>query len=386
MANTLTTLIPRVLARSLRVLRERSVMPRLVNSDYNVEAKKKGATVDIPTSVRVNVTDVTPSNTQPAPVNTTPGQVQLTLDKWRKNEPFHLTHDDLNKIEASKDFLPMQIDEAIRSLANDANANILSRYTGVYGYVGTAGTTPFASTVTAATDARKVLNQQLCPLAPRRGVVDFNAEANMLALAAFADAEKTMSAQVKIEGEIGRKYGIDWVAEDAVPYHTAGTAAAATVTMISNSAADATTVTLKVSAATATLVVGDIISFAGHDQTYTVTAPATLDTTGVAVSISPGLAVDVDGSVTPVEVTVRESHRVNLVFHREAFAFAQRTLASDVPGYSPMNPNMFVMQDPQTGIILRLEVMQQYKQIAWEFDILYGSKLVRPELAVRIAG
>lgn len=44
------------------------------------------------------------------------------------------------------------------------------------------------------------------------------------------------------------------------------------------------------------------------------------------------------------------------------------------------------MQDPQTGIVLRLEVSRQHKQIVWEFDILYGARLVRPELAVRILG
>jgi hypothetical protein len=44
------------------------------------------------------------------------------------------------------------------------------------------------------------------------------------------------------------------------------------------------------------------------------------------------------------------------------------------------------MTDPQTGITLRLEVSRQYKQVTWEFDILWGAKLVRPELATRIAG
>ena len=45
-----------------------------------------------------------------------------------------------------------------------------------------------------------------------------------------------------------------------------------------------------------------------------------------------------------------------------------------------------VYLDPQTGITLRLEVSRQYKQVVWEFDLLWGSKLIRPELATRIAG
>jgi hypothetical protein len=39
-----------------------------------------------------------------------------------------------------------------------------------------------------------------------------------------------------------------------------------------------------------------------------------------------------------------------------------------------------------TGIPLRLEVKRQNKQTLWEFDVLYGVKLVEPDLAARLAG
>jgi len=47
---------------------------------------------------------------------------------------------------------------------------------------------------------------------------------------------------------------------------------------------------------------------------------------------------------------------------------------------------LITMTDPLTGLGLRLEVMRQNKQMLWEFDMLYGGLLVRPELAVRIMG
>ena len=44
------------------------------------------------------------------------------------------------------------------------------------------------------------------------------------------------------------------------------------------------------------------------------------------------------------------------------------------------------MRDPVTGLVVRLEIVRQNKQTMWEFDMLYGMKLVRPEYAARLAG
>jgi hypothetical protein len=42
--------------------------------------------------------------------------------------------------------------------------------------------------------------------------------------------------------------------------------------------------------------------------------------------------------------------------------------------------------DPESGLSMRLEISRQYKQTVWEFDILWGVALVRPEWAVRLIG
>jgi hypothetical protein len=91
-------------------------------------------------------------------------------------------------------------------------------------HVGTPGATPFASAVTDATNVRKALNQQLCPLSERRGVVDFSAAKRTCShWPSSATPRRSDRAPIKIEGEIGRKYGIDWYADDEVVTHTAGT-------------------------------------------------------------------------------------------------------------------------------------------------------------------
>ena len=273
--------------------------------------------------------------------------------------------------------------EAIRSLSNAINSHVMSQYPGIYGYVGTAGTTPFAESSTSqesvadATGARKVLNQQLCPRDMRRGVVDFDAEANMLGLSQFSDMDKIGTNAVRIEGEIGRKYGFDWYTDDDVKTHTVGTAWAKGVVVASTTAAGANSIDLTASAA-GTVLEGDIFSIAGNTQTYVASADVTSGT-ALAVTFQPALAAQ--AAATAV-VTGVASHVVNLAFHRDCFALAMRPLA----GATSTNPNVMSMTDPQTGITLRLELTRQNKQDKWEFDVLWGAKMVRAALGCRIAG
>lgn len=401
--NVLTSILPKILARGLMVLRSRCVMPRLVNSDYSIDAAKKGSTIDIPIPVDVDTIDVDPNRLPVAKAVTTPGLVQVSLDNWKQNAPIGLSDKDLCLIDANDHFLPMQLMEAVKALATDVNVEIFSHYCGasrgVYGVAGELdgfGTTPFDGSfqgVKGATYARKVLNEQLCPKEDRRGVVDWACEANMLALPAFSDAEKIMSTAVKMEGEIGRKFAIDWVADDDVPTHTPGTLLAAQ-TLTGSGTADESVLTITAQTGdTKTILIGDILTVAGDSQTYVVigrTATAEYssgvytfasDPDTVVVGIQPALKTTPSGAT----VTLYASHVVNMAFHRDAFAFATRPLL-DVSRQYSLGSQMLSMQDPVTGLILRLEVSRQHKQTVWEFDILWGSDLVRSELATRIVG
>jgi hypothetical protein len=384
MANAFANIMPRLLARALKGLRERVNMPRLVNSDYSDEAAQKGTTIDIPVPTAVGVQDVVPSNTPIAPVDTTPGLVQVQLNNWKQNTPFYLTDKDLVEIDRNRHFLPMQAAEAVRSLARAINQSIFSEYKSVFGFFGTPGTTPFATNVQGATQVKKILNQQLCPKDDRRVVLDFNAEAQFLELNAFNDVSQTGENDVKIYGEMGKKFGMDWYSDDDVPTHTAGTITAALTTQ-TGATTNAGTLAVPVATgagAACALVVGDIVTFANHTQTYVVTTALTLGASATGtLNVYPALKVAVPASNA---ITVKASHVVNLAFHRDAFAFAMRPLADATSGLP--SPNILTMQDPQTGLVMRLEIVRQHKQTVWEFDVLWGVKLVRPELACRLAG
>src|SRR5262249_47126766 len=125
---------------------------------------------------------------------------------------------------------------------------------------------------------------------------------------------------------------------------------------------------------------GDILTCAGDSQTYVVLADVVLAVGNTIVSIAPALRVAKIGGEA---VSLKASHVVNLVFHRDAFAFANRPVADQL--FTGGN-EISQMTDPQTGISMALEVSRQYHQTWWEFSLLYGTKIVRPELAMGLAG
>lgn len=410
MANTLTNVLPKILARGLMSLRTRCIMPRLVNGDYAADAAKKGTTIDVPVPVAVGTSAVSPSNTLSSPTNLTPGVVQIALDQWYQNDAIALSDKELTEIDENDHFLPMQLGEAVKALATVVNQHIMGKYKGanrgVYGAIcnpsdgndtilevfGT-GTTN-TSGVSAATNAKKILNQQLCPRTDRRGLLSFNAEAAALDLSQFSDAEKILSAVVKMEGEVGRKFGIDWVADDDVPSQVVGDAYAASpadITVVGSESVDETAIVIK-DVGSGIVKRGDVFTIAGDTQTYTVVGGTAdtpsgfygyqLDNSGISVSINPALKVATSGAEV---ITLFNSHTVNMVFHRDAFAFATRPLLDNSSKYA-LGSQMVSMQDPVTGLIMRLEVSRQHKQTVFEYDILWGADLVRAELAMRICG
>jgi hypothetical protein len=379
--NTLTNILPKILARGLLSFREQVTMARVVNRDYGAEAKKKGSTIDIPISVAQAVTDVTPAPTKPSFVDTAPGVVQITLANWRQTS-FNLKDDEMVKIDKSAHFLPMQVHEAIRALAGDINDKLWLEYKGVYNHSGVAGTTPFASTAVELVNARKVLNKSQVPKASRRFVMDYDAEAKALLLSTFADAEKTADGGVvKIEGELGRKYGFDNFTDDAVASHTTAMATAGTLA-VDDAAAPSTGNTLHMDGFSVKAEAGDLFTIAGNTQQYAIVSSTALVSTDGDVVFEPELDwAPADDAV----VTIVASHVVNLAFHREAFAFANRPLLENTVAMA-LGSRIISATDPDTGISLRLEVSRAHKAIVWEWDVLYGTGLPRPYAATRVLG
>jgi hypothetical protein len=375
--NTTTNIIDSLLAQGLLALRENAIMPRFVNRGYENVPGDQYSTIDIPIPSAITAGAVSPSNTPPDDTGISPTKVTITLDQWYE-APFFLN--DQEMLEVTKGTIPMQASEAIKALANNIDDAIFALYPTVYGWGGVAGTTPFATDLGAYLDARAALGSQLAPMDPRYCVVDVDAEANALGLRAFQDASFRGDTAGIRRGDIGEKLGAFWAMDQNVPSHTAGTASGATVDA-SGYAVGATSITIA-SAGTGTILVGDIITFAGDTQTYAITTGDTDVSDGGTIVITPGLKVAIATSGSPA-ITVKATHKLNLVFQRDWAALAMRPFA----GADPMGVGTYSSAvDPVSGLALRLEVSRQHKRTRFAYDVLYGVQIVRPEFCARLAG
>lgn len=375
MANNinLANITPRILAQALVGLQANTVTTRLVSSDYQSDAAKRGSTIEVPIVQPLAVNDVVPANVAPDSQGVEVRNVSIALDQW-KEVPFEFTEKELFEIENG---LPSSaIEQAAINLAEYVDAYVLSLYTQIYNYTGTAGTTPFtAGTPADALQMNKILNENKAPVNGRYALVDPAAEASALMVRAFQDAAWNQTTEGVNDARISRKFGFNWWQNQQMPLHTTGTATGYTVT--GAHAVGATTI--NIGAGSNGFNVGDLITFAGQTQSYTVLA-ATGGPPNTSITIGPQLGTALAGGEAISSVA---SHRVNLGFHPKGIAFVSRPLqeASMIPGGIEET-----VTDPISGLSLRLTGTKQHHRDRWALSVLFGAAVVRPELCVRLIG
>ncbi len=380
MVNTLTNVTPSLLAQGVLALRENAVFPRLVNTSYQGMAEKQGAVINVPIPSAITVRDVTPAVTQAANQDSSPTVAAVTLDFWREAS-FHLSDEDA-KI-AYDGFIPMQASEAVKAVANAIDSYIWGKHVGAFSTSGVAGTTPFSTSLTVAASARTLLSKELAPLDNRRGVIDPAAEQNLL----FTNSE-ILKANERgdqggiISGTLGTKLGVDWYMNQNVSTYDAG--AAWLTGLVASSTNTTGTSTLSMTSSNAGAIkVGDVFTFSS--QQYVITTGATVvSDTGLSLTIYPSLrttmsgavAITIDPGATGTGITV------NMMFHRDAFAWASRPLNDT----NALGNTFAAKADPVSGIALRMEVSREYKQTTFAYDTLGGAAMIRREFCAKMAG
>jgi hypothetical protein len=400
MANSLSAVINTILARGLQVLRDRTVMPALASREEGgvIAPAQKGQTIQVPIYQDMTVESVSPSSVLVVPSDTTPTYANITLDQWKKTD-FHLTDKEMFEVQNMPDFLMKKVDKAANALAREANGYILGfiddapttgKPGGVFNAVGDAGTTPFVSTPDILNLANGLLNSWNAPQEERYGVLSYQAGSNLKSLTALRDASQRGNVSTILDGQIGRVFGVDFYEDGQIPaFTTSGAVNTATLNK-TDSSSNALVIKNEGTVATAVFKVGDIIKIAGNFQTFMVAASVAIGSSvSATVTVVPSVTGKIDGAVsTGAAITKHGSQRLNILFQRGAFAFANRPLGA-VPSLGGVQGVPVLMQeltDPVSGLSMRLEITRQYKQYVWQFDMLYGSQLIRPELACRIMG
>ncbi len=385
MANDLQDLLDTVIMPlALPVLRENTRMPALVNRDYDAEAAEQNQTIRVPLPQDLgDAQDMNPA-TGSTSTDLADPKVDITLDNW-KYKQFQMTDKEMRET-VTGGVLPSAAESAVKALANNINLALLNLYKDIPSHSGTAGTTP--TTAADIIAARKVAQRNLFPQDQRRMVIDLEAEANFLDV--FKKVNETGDTNALRMASLGTLFGLESFADQLVPAHTAGTMNDATALINGAVAAGATSVAIDGAGASETLLTGDILEFAGVTDAvgnaipFVVTADATADGGGAFASVSISPAVPTGGIADNAAVTKYDSHTPNLVFHRNAFCLAMRTLSDEMSE----NSTISAQQDPISGIPLRLETWREPGKATryWRFDILYGVKTLRQELAVRMFG
>ena len=378
MAGTLVTtnIVQTAVAMGLDALREQIALAKIVNRNYESRigpGARQGSTVNVAIPSAITTRSVTADVVPPAVTAVTPTSVAVSLDQW-KEAPFAMSDQAVSQVQQG--IIPMQMSEAIKSLANTIDDYIWGLLTAaanpVYGFTGTSGTTPFASNTSQYLDARAILNNQLCPMDNRFVILDADAEANALGLSAFADASASGSRETIVEGDVGYKLGANWVMSQNVPTHSNTGAGTVLVNDASVSVGDTT---LTWDGGGTAPAAGDIFTVAGDTQTYSV-----LSSTATVITMNPSAQV---AWADDAAVTFKADFVENVVIHRDCIAFAMAPLVQteQVPGGISATA-----VDQDSGLAVRLDITKQYRQTQWAFDALFGGAVVRPELACFIAG
>jgi len=381
-ANVLTNYIQPLLAMGLQEYRNAVVLPRLVNRTFEPTPGTKMSTIEITIPSAMAAVDVTPAHTAPDTQAILSTKKSITIDKW-KEAPF--TMNDRELMQVSHGIIPAVAREAILALVEAVEADLFDKAMGIPYMSGTAGTTPFAvSSTTGLNDmtvyigARKGLNVRKAPATDRFSIIDPDAAGNLLNGRQFTDAAWRGDTGGIIQGAIGYKLGANWLESNRVTTSTSTPLTAGAATVNGVNAAGATSVSIAKATNAAPLVRGNTLTIAtgAAAGTYRVKTSVSLIVGNTTVELTtPLLGATAGGeSVTLLATSVQ-----NLLIHRDALAFVTRPLGESIPPGAG-SPGFFdYIVDPESGLVLRLELTREHKQWRWSYDIMWGSELIRPE-------
>lgn len=366
MSNSFATC--KLIAREiLPALSNNLVMPNLCYKDFSNTFAKCGDTIQVRKPVEFTARDFTTGGTITAQ-DITEDTVDVKLDKIAtvdvniESIEMATNVDDLNRL---------VIQPAALALAEKLNTEGLKQYKNIPAWKGTIGTTPDGLDDFSA--IRKALNIAKCPTSGRVAIWDPNADAKFTELGNLVKVNESGSPQALREGEIGRVFGLDNYMSQSVATHTEG----ATGTILIDGAATAGATTIHCDGLSTAFTVGDMFTIAGDTTVYTVVSAGALETADQDIGISPALKANAADNAA---ITVKGNYVANLAFHKDAIAFVTRPLIA------PKGAESYTAS--YNGISLRVvrDYDITYKREKLSVDVLYGYKVVRPELALRYLG
>lgn len=397
MPNTLLT-DTRITRKALQILHQKLTFVGSINRQYDEKFAVQGAKIGQQLKIRLPNQPVARTGRTYVGQGTTERAETLTV-ATQKGVDLEFYSDELTM--DIDDFASRHLEPAMAVLAATIEADALSMAKDIYNRVGTPGTTPAA--MTTVLQAGQKLTEYLAPGDPRNLLINPAANVAMVnALSSLFHAGPAIESQFR-KGMIGKNVlGFDWYESTHVPVLTTGTRDNTTpiVGSITGNSLACTGFD-----ASATVKKGDIFTIGSvyavhpetktaysHLQQFTATADATADGSGnMTILISPepiatGGLQNVDAAPQASAAltfagTASTNYPMNLAYHRDAFAFVTADL--EVPKGTDM-----AYRTNYDGISMRFVRDYDSREDQWisRFDVLFGFKTIRPQLAAVVWG
>ena len=372
-------------------VRNNAVAPRMVNTNYAADLAKQGSSITVNFPGPVPIRDVVPANIPPVTANPANNGVTLSLDNW-KEAAFTISESDLSGLGDPKSYITRQLTQAGVTIADAVDTSLLTLYQRTPFTAGTAGTTPFASSLAALQSAETVLLGNKIPPGQRSLLLDTFAWGNSLGLSVFQN-NQSFGTEVIREGRVTRALGYDWAYDQNVLQHTRG--ALGGTPLINGVQAVGTTLVVTdgwSNSITNILRRGDIITFAGDPNPYVVTADCNSSGAGaVSIPIYNGYADNPNqgllvASVDNAAITTTASHKASLALHPNFAMIASRTPdILELEGGQKFSYRVPWM-DPVSGLTFLIKVSEQHWQAELSVSCLWGVKEVWTQHGVRLLG
>lgn len=376
MANTLTAIAPTLYSAAKEVAAEPFGIVSAINANFDDKGVAKGDSVKVPVAPTRSASDFTPSNTTSTGTDATATSVDVQITKSRKVS-WNLTGEQIRSLEnasVNQDWVRQLVAQGMRTLRNECEADAwAAARVGASRAYGTAGTTPFASDLSALTNARKILQDNGAPLADLQFVGDTAAGLNLRNLGVIQNAYQAGSDAERRSGVLGRQFGFAINESAAVSVVTKGTGASYQTNLVAGYSIGDTSIALDTGSGTA--LAGDVVTFTGDTNKYVINTALS----GGSMAIgAPGLRKALADNVA---MTIGNDFTANLAFERSAIVGIMR------PPLIPTNPTIrqMAVSDDKGMTYLMLEI-DQYGQRSWELHLAWGFKVVNGEFVAIVLG
>lgn len=381
MANTLTSLTTTIYNAMDVVSREMVGLIPAISIDAQYTRAAVGQTVMSFVTPAASLVAITPGVTPPNDGDQTLGNVPMTISKafrapirWNGEERLALDNNGASYNAILRD----QFAQAFRAFANQIEVDLATAgLLGASRAFGTAGTTPFASDVSATANMRKILVDDGAPTSDLQLIIDTTAGAKMRTLTQLTKANEAGTDVTLRRGTLMNIAGFDIRESAGIQTPAIGTGSAYTTTAAGFAVG---TTSIPLITGSGTILAGDIITFAGDTNQYVVTTG--IAAPGTVVISKPGLRVAATAATHAVTIVAASTR--NLGFARTALALATRQPA--LPQQGDMAEDHMAVTDPVSGVTFDIALYLQYRQIQFEVALAWGTQLIKPEHVAILLG